>query len=537
MSSGNRDQGLVKSAGVVSLAISLSRITGLLRESVLSWLFGATAVFDAYVLGVRIPMLARELFAEGALSAAFIPTFTRYQTTKGDAAARELSNITATLTMAIVGSLCVAGMVAAPLLVDLFAPGFHATPGKWELAVTLTRIMFPFLLFVSLAAQAQGILNANHQFGLPAVSSGVFNLVSVAGGLAIGHFTSLGSVYGMAIGVLLGGAAQVAFHLPAVWRTGFAWRPRWNLQHEGVRQILFLMGPALLGSASGQINVLVNTNLAAGLRDAAGHVMNGPVSWLNYAFRFLQLPMGVFAFAIASATLPRMARSAAVANWPEFRETLSRSLIMIFLLTMPAAAGLIVLGESMIALVYQHGKFLPSDTHQTALALSGYALGLVGAASLRLITPAFYALGDSRTPMYVSLSSVAVNFVAVYSLVNFAGFGHVALALSAATVSTFTAITLLLLLRPRIGGIGGKLLFSSFARIAVAALATAAAAYLAKLASHRFFPGKTANIFDVAVGVPLGGIAFYFAATALRVPALTEARERILSKFRVGAPK
>ena len=205
---------------------------------------------------------------------------------------------------------------------------------------------------------------------------------------------------------------------------------------------------------------------------------------------------------------------------------------MIFLLTMPAAAGLIVLGESMIAIVYQHGKFLASDTHHTALALSCYALGLVGAASLRLLTPAFYALGDSKTPMFVSLSSVAVNFIAVYSLVNFAGFGHVALALSAATVSTFTAIALLLLLRPRIGGIGGKLLVGSFFRIVLAACGTAAAAFAGKSASHHFFVGKTANIVDVALGVPLGGIAFYYAALALRVPALTEARERILNKIR-----
>lgn len=524
--------GLVKSAGIVSAAIAMSRVTGLARESVLGWLFGASGIFDAYVLGYRIPMLTRELFAEGALSSAFIPTFTRYLNTRGEAAARELSNITATLVMVVVGLICVVGILAAPLFVNLFAPGFHAVPGKWELAVSLVRIMFPFLLFVSLSAQAQGILNANHQFGLPAISSSVFNLVSILAGLAIGHFTSLGAVFGMAMGVLAGGLAQLCFHLPSVWRYGFGWRPQWNLRHEGVRQILFLMGPAILGSASSQINILVNTNLAAGLRDASGHVMNGPVSWLSYAFRFLQLPMGVFAVAIASATLPRISRSAATENWPEFRETLTRSLVMIFLLTVPSAAGLMVLGESMISLVYEHGRFSPFDTHQTALALSCYAIGLSGAASLKLMGPAFYALGDARTPMLVSLSSVAINATVAYSMIHYFGLGHVAMAISTSTVSIFTMLTLMALIRGRVNAIDGRHLLDSFVRILVATAVSAVAAAGVRSLSHAYAAGRLASILDVSVGVPAGLIAFYLSAAALRVPELAEAKQRVVAKFR-----
>ena len=228
----------------------------------------------------------------------------------------------------------------------------------------------------------------------------------------------------MAFGVVLGGGAQLAFLFPASGARDFAWRPQWNLRHEGVRHILGLMGPALIGNASGQINVLVNTNFAAGLRDASGHVMNGPVSWLAYAYRFFILPLGIFGIAIASAALPRISRSAAHRNFVEFRQILSRSILMILPLTVPASVGLAILGESMIGIVYQHGKFLASDTRQTALALSCYAVGLAGYAVLKLIAPAFYALGDSRTPMFVSIASMLVNGVAAFTMVRLAGFGH-----------------------------------------------------------------------------------------------------------------
>src|SRR5580692_8839110 len=405
----DQNPGLLKSAGIVSASIAMSRISGLIRESVLSWLFGAGATYDAYVLGYRIPNLARELFAEGALSSAFVPTFTRYLSTKTHAETRRLSNITATLILAIAGGFCGLGMLLSPQIVNLFAPGFQAVPGKSDLAASLVRIMFSFLLLLALAAQAQGILYATHRFAMPAVSPAAFNIFSVFSGLALGRWTGIGAVRGMAFGVVLGGIGQLAFLLPGVWRAGFSWRPQWNLRHEGVRHILGLMGPALIGSASGQINVLVNTNLAAGLRDASGHVMNGPVSWLAYAYRFFVLPLGVFGIAIASAALPRIARSAAHRNFVEFRQIVSRSILMILLLTVPASVGLAVLGESMIGIVYQHGKFLPYDTHQTALALSCYAVGLAGYAVLKLIAPAFYTLGDSRTPALVSLASVAVN--------------------------------------------------------------------------------------------------------------------------------
>lgn len=528
----NENQGLLKSAGAVSASIAISRITGLLRESVLSWLFGAGATYDAYVLGFRIPNLARELFAEGALSSAFVPTFTRYLSTKTHAETRELSNLTATLILVIVGSFCALGMLLSPWIVNLFAPGFQAVPGKSALAASLVRIMFPFLLLLALAAQAQGVLYSTHRFAMPAVSPAAFNIGSVVCGLALGRWTGIGAVRGMAFGVVLGGIAQLGFLLPAVWRAGFSWRPQWNLRHEGVRHILGLMGPALIGSASGQINVLVNTNFAAGLRDASGHVMNGPVSWLAYAYRFFVLPLGVFGIAIASAALPRLSRSAAHGNLVEFRQILSRSILMILLLTVPAAVGLAMLGESMIGIVYQHGRFLAFDTHQTALALSCYAVGLAGYAVLKLVAPAFYALGDSRTPMVVGIASVLVNAGAAFALVRIAGFGFAGLALTTSVVSTFSSLALLILLRSKVGSLQGREILIGLVKTSVAAALMGAVCHGVVIASHALVGAPAlARIADVAVGIPAGLASFYAIAAALRVPELADARAQLLSKF------
>jgi putative peptidoglycan lipid II flippase len=303
-----------------------------------------------------------------------------------------------------------------------------------------------------------------------------------------------------------------------------------------VRHILALMGPAVIGSASGQINILVNTNFAAGLHDAAGHVMNGPVSWLSYAYRFFTLPMGIFGVAIASAALPRISRSAVHKNFAEFREILARSILMILLLTIPAAVGLAVLGESMIGIVYQHGKFVASDTHQTALALTAYAVGLAGYSCLKLIAPAWYALGNSRTPMAVSIVSVAVNAVAAYYMVRVAGFGHAGLALASSVVSTFSALTLLILLRPKIGGVEGRQLLSGALKIVAAAAVMGVVCRGAVVISHTFVrtPGL-ARVTDLALGVPVGAVSFYAVAAALKVPELAHVRAELLRKFRRAA--
>jgi putative peptidoglycan lipid II flippase len=531
--------GFLRSAGIVSAATAVSRITGLVRESVLGWLLGAGATFDAYTVGYRVANVARELFAEGALASAFVPTFTRFLATKTREQARELSNITATLIIAIVGTLCALGMLFSPAIVELFAPGFHAVPGKFELATRMVRTMFPFLLLVAVAAQAQGILFACRQFGVPALASSMFNAGSVIFGLTLGYWfgpaLGIAPVQGMAFGILFGGAAQLAFQLPAVRRAGFAWRPQWSLHHEGVRQILRLMGPAIVGGAALQINLLVNTHIAAGLRDSAGHALNGPVSWLSYAYRFMQLPMGLFGVSVASATLPRISHNAAQGDLRAFRETLSRSLITVLLLTIPSSVGLLLLGESMIALVYQHGRFLAYDTHQTGIALSFYAAGLAGYSAVKILAPAFYALGDARTPMLISLASVVVNAASAVMFVHWfgAGLGYASLALSVSLVATFNGLMLAAFIRSRIGGLNGRALIASVAKILFAAAVMGMVVRGVTLFTHAGLASlRYARIADVVLGIPSGAIVFYVAASACGIAEIAEARSAILRKLR-----
>jgi putative peptidoglycan lipid II flippase len=512
---------VVRSAGVVSIAIAMSRVTGLIRESVMSRLFGAGAVMDAFNLGFRIPNLTRDLFAEGALSSAFVPTFTDYLTTKSKGEAARLANLVATALILVVGGLCVLGVIFAPALVRLLAPGFEEVPGKFPLAVTMTRIMFPFLLLVALAAQAMGILNACNQFFVPAMASTFFNIGSVGFGILIGYVAGphigLSHIQGMAIGVVCGGALQLAWQIPSLHRAGFRFRPELHWSHPGLAHILQLMGPAILGNAATQINVMVNTNFASQLG-------NGPVSWLGYAFRFMQLPLGLFGVAIASATLPSVSRSAAQGNIDEFRRTLSRSLGMVLLLTIPSSIGLAVLGRSIIGAVYQGGRFKVYDTNQTALALSCYALGLAGYAALKVLSPSFYALNDARTPMMISLFSIGINFSVAWTLIHTTSLGHAGLALSTSAVALFASVVQFWILRNRIHGIHGRELLETVGKILIAsACMGAAAAASSHLVVSRLGVSQLARLADLAVSIPVGLAVYYGFCRWLDVPDLDAA--------------
>jgi len=533
---------LVRSAGIVSLAIGMSRLTGLARESVMARMFGAGLVFDAFMLGFRIPNLTRDLFAEGALSSAFVPVFTDYLSTRSKEEAAQLANLVSTAIVIVVGGLCLAGMVFAPALVWLMAPGFAAVPGKFELAVRMTRIMFPFLLLVALAAQAMGMLNASNRFGVPAAASTFFNIGSVVFGVAIGvlagPWLNITRIEGMAFGVVLGGALQLVWQLPSLYRLGYRFQPLLNWSDPGLRRILGLMAPAILGNAAVQINVFVNTNFASSIFDAQ-RGFDGPVSWLGYAFRFMQLPLGLFGVAIASATLPSISRSAAAGRMDEFRRTLSQSLGMVFLLTLPSSVGLVVLGKSIIGGVYQGGKFQLYDTQQTALALSCYAIGLTGYAALKVLSPAFYALGDSRTPMLVSVGSIVVNYVVAFSMVRVLHLGPAGLALSTSAVALFGFLVQFLILRARLQGVHGRALAAQFLKISGASLAMAAAVFASSHGmEHWLGVAQLARLADLAVSIPLGLAVYYGACRALGVTELDLAagaftaplRRRLLGK-------
>lgn len=516
---------VVRSAGVVSGAVLLSRLAGLAREIVMARWFGAGLANDAFAVGFRIPNLTRDLFAEGALSSAFVPTFTAYLATKGKREAAHLSNLVATTILLVVGAICAAGMIWSPQLMRLFAGGFAEIPGKFELAALLTRVMFPFLLLVALAAQAMGVLNANDRFGMAALSSTFFNLGSLAFGAVAGKWVAphfgLHPIVGMAYGVVFGGAVQLLCQLPELARLGFVFRPAIEWSHPGLRHIFALMGPAILGNAAVQVNVFVNTSFAAGITGPSGQPMNGPVSWLLYAFRFMQLPLGLFGVAIASATLPAISRSAANQNMDEFRRTLSQSLGLVFLLTIPASIGLAALGEPMIAAIYQGGRFQLSDTRETAMALLCYAVGLTGYAAVKILAPAFYALNDARTPMVVSLISIAINYGAAATMLKTAGLGHAALALSTSIVALFNFFALLWMMRARIGGIHGRNLLASALRILAASALMGAVCYgSSRLMRAWLGLGRPARLADLGVSIPLGLAVFYAAARFLRVAEL-----------------
>ncbi len=508
----------MRSAGIVSLAVLASRVTGLFREMAMAWLFGASMSFDAFMLGFRIPNLTRDLFAEGALSSAFVPTFTEYLAKRSREDAARLANLVATAIIIVVGALCALGMIFAPQLVNLLASGLRNVPGKFELAVEMTRIMFPFLLLVALAAQAMGVLNACNRFGVPAMSSTFFNIGSLVFGISIGvglgPLIGISRIEGMSIGVVIGGLLQLVYQVPSLYELGFRFRPVIDWSEPGLVRILRLMGPAILGNAAVQINVMVNTNFASQIADPV-RGFDGPVSWLGYAFRFMQLPLGLFGVAIGSATLPSISRSAAAGDMGEFRQTISHSLGTVFLLTIPSSIGLVVLGESIIGAIYQRGAFQVYDTERTALALSFYAIGLSGYAALKVLVPAFYSLGDSRTPMLVSLGSILTNWFVASTMVRIPGLGHAGLALSTSAVALCGFALQFALLRKRIGGIHGRALVAQMGKIAAASLAMAAVVWLSSHGMRQLGVSQMWRMADVAISVPLGGAVYYWSAKIL----------------------
>jgi putative peptidoglycan lipid II flippase len=519
---------LARRVGVVSIAVFSSRILGLVREQVFATCFGAGRELDAFVTAFRIPNLFRDLFAEGALSAAFVSTFAQEEARHGPAAAWRLANLVVNALALIVGAVCLAGIVFAPAITDAIAPGFAGIPGKTALTVELTRLMFPFLLLVALAAVAMGILNTRNRFGIPAAASAFFNLGSIVGGLACAwwlaptYFTALRThtvdaalteraITGMAIGTLVGGLFQLLVQLPSLHRVGYRYRPVLSVRDPGVRQVLRLMAPATIGAAAVQMNVFVNSNFASYLGD-------GPVSWLNVAFRFMQLPIGLFGVAVGTVALPTLSRHVAAGDTEALARTLRQSLELIAGLCVPAAVGLAVFGVPVIGLVYEHGRFHEADTHAAAQALVAYAIGLAGYAGIKVLAPAFYALGDARTPMLVSVISILVNLALNWTFVHVLALGHVGLALSTSAVALGNCGLLYVFLRRRIGPLGGRLA-ATVGRIVVAAAVMGAAGMVVDgLLLARLSATPTVRYaVELGVGVPACVGVFLIAAHLLGV--------------------
>ena len=527
---------LARRAGVVSAGVFASRILGVVREQAFAVFFGAGRELDAFITAFRIPNLLRDLFAEGALSAAFVTTFTRKLEREGESAAWQLANLVINALAVVVGLLTLVGIWFAPALVELIAPGFAAIPGKVDLTIHLTRIMYPFLLLVALAAVAMGVLNTRGHFGIPAVASAFFNLGSIVGGLGCAAWlapdyirgiaaahggapapppdpqVAARAISGMAIGTLIGGALQLLVQVPSLRHVGFRYRPLLALRDPGLREFLRLMGPATIGAAAVQVNVLVNNNFAS-------YLGNGPVSWLNVAFRFMQLPIGLFGVAIGTVALPVVSRHSARGDTAGFATTVGHALELTGMLCLPAAAGLALLGVPVIGVVYEHGRFTPADTTAAAEALAGYSVGLAGYAAIKVLAPAFYALGDAATPMRVSLLSIATNYVLNWTFVRVLGFGHAGLALATSSVALANAGILYAILRRRVGPLGAGT-WTTFARLAVATAVMSGVIWAADAALAPVLPAApfARHAVRLAAAGSLGLVAFWVASRALGLP-------------------
>jgi putative peptidoglycan lipid II flippase len=526
--SGDRPPEVARSAASAGTATMTSRVLGVVREQVLASIFGASDAMDAYNVAFRVPNLLRDLFAEGAMSAAFVPTFTRELAVRGKPAAFRLGAQIVTALLVVTGIFIAAGWVFAEPLVWLFAEGYGDVPGKLDLTVQLTRVMLPFLTFVALAAVFMGMLNSLHHFFVPALSPAMFNVVTIASAvLLVPLMPGLGlpAIMAIAIGTVLGGLAQWVIQWPLLRREGFRLTPQLDWTDPALRRVLLLMGPGTIGLAATQINVFVNTLLATGEG-------TGAVSWLNYAFRIMYLPIGLFGVSIATATTPAIARLAAASDRAAVRRTIADGLILMLLLNVPATIGLAVLAMPIVQLMYERGAFTPRETLATAAALQLYAVGLLGYSVVRIASPAFYAIGSNRTPVIVSIITVAAN--ALLNVVLVRTMGYTGLAIGTSIAALLNAGLLLFLLARQLDGLDGPRVADALARIGIASGVMGLTAYWLYGVISGALPGDALVLQLVKLGVAIGGAVGVLAASAfvLSIKEFNQGVDLVLRRFR-----
>jgi putative peptidoglycan lipid II flippase len=420
----------------------------------------------------------------------------------------------ASLVLVFMGAVVVVGIIFAGPLISVLAPGFDAE--KSAFAVELTRIMFPFILLVSLAALAMGMLNARNVFGIPALASSFFNLGSIVGGVTLAywmdpHFGPR-SLIGMALGTLIGGFLQMAVQFPSLRKVGFTFHFDFGWRDPQVRRVLILMLPAVIAASAVQVNVMVNSIFASFLPD-------GAVSWLSYAFRLMQLPLGVFGVAIATVTLPAVSKIAAGGDMGHFRETLAKAMRLALFLTLPATIGLVLMSDRIIGLIYERGKFSAIDTGQTGGALKFYAVGLMAYSCIKVLSPAFYALERKWTPMVVSFISIGLNVLLNWQLTFHLGLGHRGLALSTGLAAIANFLLLYVMMGRAAGGLPTGALVGAFGRMIVAGAGLAGVC----LAGERWLGPwlSAASIFDrgwsLLAIVGVGAVVYFSLCTLLHV--------------------
>jgi len=514
---------VVKAAGVVGAATLTSRILGFIRDAVVAWFFGAGFSSDAFIAAFRIPNLLRRLFAEGSLSSAFIPVFTEYMVRQGQAEAFNLARSAFRLLGGVLIIAAICGVLLSPWMVRLIAPGFSAD--KLSLTITLTRLMFPYIFFIGLVALCMGILNVLGHFAAPAFAPVLLNL-SIIGSVFFISPSLTPPVIGLAIGVLIGGFLQLALQLPVLIKRGFYFWEEAKMIHPGLKRVGTLIPPVIFGGAVYQINILIGTLLGSLLDQ-------GSVSYLYFADRLVQFPLGVFAIAAATAILPSLSRQAATGDLGTLKDTFGQALRLIFFITIPATIGLIILREPIVALLFQRGEFDAQATRLTAQALLYYSVGLWAFSAVRIVTATFFALQDTKTPVRMACISIFANIV--LGVVLMKPLAHGGLALATSLASMLNLGLLLSALRTRLGSLGWKSIAQSVCRSLLCSVVMGIAVHMAAsfmiTDKNSTLSGLIAGIAgSIAVGLCIYGAGSYMIKSPELSRVLVEAGKSIGKK-------
>jgi len=518
-SGASENKRLIRTAGGVGALTLLSRVFGLLRMAVITALLGTGSAADAWAIAFMLPNSLRRLVGEGNISAAFVPIFTRLARQREEHRTWELAQRFHTAVAIAAVLLALGGVLAAPVLVPWFASGFAAVPGKIELTIRLTRFVFLYLVFISMAAVLVAVLNARDRFAAAAFVPVLLNVSIVGAGVAAwwaGVTEPVRAVWIIAIAAVLGGAAQYVFLIPYARGLGMRVWPRRPTGDPALRQIGRLMVPGLFGVGIIQINIIVGRTLASQLGE-------GAVASLDYAARINELTLGVFAISVATVVLPLMSRQGAATDFAALRDTLVFALRQISLVTVPAAVGMILLRYEIVQVLYQRGQFDVDSTQLTAAALWGYAVGLVAVATVRVVAPAFFALRDTATPVRVAAIAMLVNIVACLALRP--ALGNAGIALANSIAATANAALLLILFRRRVGALHLRELAASLARIIVA---SAIMGWVVDaLRQTVWYGGAGGNLLDLGkllAVVTVGALTYVAALAAMRAPEIRELR-------------
>lgn len=450
---------ITKAAGVMAVATSISRVLGYVKDMILAAYFGATGTSDVFFAAFRIPNLLRELFAEGSMSSAFIPVLTEYRQKSGEEEAKQLVKITFTFLLILVGIICVVAIIFAPVIVSWFVHGFAGNPEKISLTVLLTRVMFPFLLFISLAALTMGALNTKRVFFIPALAPAMLNIAIII--CVVLLFTKFNQpIVAAAIGVAFGGFVQFAFQLPSFFKNGYSLAPDYNFKHPGLRKMFILILPVIVGMAVPQINIFISTVFAS-------YLPEGSITYLYYSMRLIQFPIGIFGVSMGMALLPSLSEHAVKGNLDNLRDDFSFGLRMLFFITVPAMAGLIALRDPVVNLLFQRGTFDYLATKGTAEALLFYSLGIWAIAGVRVVTMGYYSMKDTKTPVKIAVAALLTNIIFSYILMK--PMKHSGLALANSISATVNFSLLFFFLRKKLKRIDGKKIMRSFFKICFSA--------------------------------------------------------------------